>query len=129
MARAATTTDVFNAIAEPRRREIINLLGDMRGRPVGDLVDVMRLSQSAVSKHLGVLRKVGLVSVTPAGTHRLYRLNPQELKAVNDWVKPFERFWTEQIDRIKQRAEEKAAKLRSIGITGKQEPHPHKEKP
>jgi len=127
MARAATTTDVFNAIAEPRRREIINLLGDMRVRPVGDLVDVMRLSQSAVSKHLGVLRKVGLVSVTRDGTHRLYRLNPRELKAVNDWVKPFERFWTEQIDRIKQRAEEKAAGLRLADKHHKQEPH--KEKP
>src|SRR5665213_3551589 len=121
MARAATTTDVFNAIAEPRRREIINLLGDMRVRPVGDLVDVMRLSQSAVSKHLGVLRKVGLVSVTRDGTHRLYRLNPRELKAVNDWVKPFERFWTEQIDRIKQRAEEKAAGLRLADKHHKQE--------
>jgi DNA-binding transcriptional ArsR family regulator len=128
MARAATTTDVFNAIAEPRRREIINLLGDLKGRPVGDLVDVMRLSQPAVSKHLGVLRKVGIVSVTRDGQQRLYRLNPQELKPVNDWVKPFERFWTEQIDRIKQRAEEKAAKLRLLGNTGKQEPH-HKEKP
>lgn len=129
MARAATTTDVFNAIAEPRRREIINLLGDLKGRPVGDLVDVMRLSQPAVSKHLGVLRKVGLVSVTRDGQQRLYRLNPQELKPVNDWVKPFERFWTAHIDRIKQRAEEKAAKLRLLGTTSKQEPHPHKEKP
>ena len=130
MARAATTADVFNAIAEPRRREIINLLGDLKGRPVGDLVDVMRLSQSAVSKHLGVLRKVGIVSVTRDGQQRLYSLNPQELKPVNDWVKPFERFWTEQIDRIKQRAEEKAAKLRSLGTTNKQDPHPHhKEKP
>ena len=76
MARAATTTDVFSAIAEPRRREIINLLGDMRGRPVGDLVDVMRLSQPAVSEHLGVLRKVGIVSVTRDGQQRLYRMNP-----------------------------------------------------
>ena len=127
MARAATTTDVFNAIAEPRRREIINLLGDLKGRPVGDLVDVMRMSQPAVSKHLSVLRKVGLVSVTRDGQQRLYRLNPQELKPVNDWVKPFERFWTQHIDRIKQRAEEKAAALRLPSTTGKQEPH--KEKP
>ena len=127
MARAATTTDVFNAIAEPRRREIINLLGDLKGRPVGDLVDVMRLSQPAVSKHLGVLRKVGLVSVTRDGQQRLYRLNPEELKPVNDWVKPFERFWTEHIDRIKQRAEEKAAALRSASTPNKQ--GIHKEKP
>src|SRR5579883_3133403 len=95
MARAATTTDVFNAIAEPRRREIIGLVG------------ALRLPQPAVSKHLGVLRKVGIVSVTSKGPLRLYRLNPQELKPVHDWVKEFERYWTHQIDRIKQRAESK----------------------
>jgi DNA-binding transcriptional ArsR family regulator len=117
MARAATTADVFNAIAEPRRRQIIDLLGDARARPVGDLAELLRLAQPAVSKHLGVLRKVGLVSVTRFGQQRLYRLNPQELKPVNDWVKPFERYWTQQVDRIKQRAEEKAAKLA--------EPHDH----
>jgi len=105
MARAATTTDVFNAIAEPRRRQIIDLLGDLHGRPVGDLVHHLGLPQPAVSKHLGVLRKVGLVSVARHGQQRVYRLNPQELKPVNDWVKPFERYWSGQIDRIKQRAE------------------------
>lgn len=114
MARAATTTDVFNAIAEPRRRQIIDLLGDLRGRPVGDLVSHLGLPQPAVSKHLGVLRKVGLVSVDRHGQQRVYRLNPQELKPVNDWVKPFERYWSIQIDRIKQRAEEKAAAQRSL---------------
>src|SRR5579883_3380101 len=107
MARAATTTDVFNAIAEPRRREIIGLLADGSERPVGDLVGALRLPQPAVSKHLGVLRKVGIVSVTSKGPLRLYRLNPQELKPVHDWVKEFERYWTHQIDRIKQRAESK----------------------
>ncbi|HSU65856.1 MAG TPA: metalloregulator ArsR/SmtB family transcription factor [Tepidisphaeraceae bacterium] len=112
MARAATTADVFNAIAEPRRRQIIDLLGDTRARPVGEVVEFLGLSQPAVSKHLGVLRKVGLVSVTHQGQQRLYRLNPQELKPVNDWVKPFERYWTQQVDRIKRRAEEKAARLR-----------------
>ena len=122
MARAATTTDVFNAIAEPRRRQIIDLLGDQHGRPVGDLVDLLGLPQPAVSKHLGVLRKVGLVSVARNGQQRLYRLNPQELKPVNDWVKPFERYWAGQIDRIKQRAEEKAAAQRA-SETKSQTPH------
>jgi len=127
MARAATTTDVFNAIAEPRRRQIIELLGDTRARPVGDLADFLRLPQPSVSKHLGVLRKVGLVTVTRLGQQRLYKLNPQELKPVNDWVKPFERYWTQQVDRIKQRAEEKAAKLRITEPHG--QPEPKKEKP
>ena len=122
MPRAATTSDVFNAIAEPRRRRIIELLGDARARPVADVVDYLGIPQPAVSKHLSVLRKVGLLSVTHHGQQRLYRLNPQELKPVNDWVKPFERFWTEQIDHIKQRAEEKAAKL-------KQEQTPHHPEP
>src|SRR5580700_5312249 len=123
MARAATTADVFNAIAESRRRQIIDLLGDTRARPVGDVAKFLRLAQPAVSKHLGVLRKVGLVSVTRLGQQRLYRLNPQELKPVNDWVKPFERYWTQQVDRIKQRAEEKAAKLRLAGPHNQPEPN------
>jgi len=107
MARAATTTDVFNAIAEPRRREIIDLLIDGRQHAVGDLVTTLSLPQPAVSKHLGVLRKVGIVSVTRRGQLRLYRLNPSELKPVHDWVKTYERFWTHQLDQIKERAERK----------------------
>jgi len=109
MPRAATTTDVFNAIAEPRRRAIIDLFADGRARPVGELVDSLRLPQPAVSKHLGVLRKVGIVSVAKQGQLRLYRLNAQELKPVHDWVKTYERFWTHQLDRIKERAEQKMA--------------------
>ena len=109
MPRAATTTDVFNAIAEPRRREIINVLGGGgRAHAVGELVKTLRLSQPAVSKHLGVLRKVGIVSVSRHGRRRLYRLNAEELKPVHDWAKTFERFWTHQLDRIKDRAERKA---------------------
>jgi DNA-binding transcriptional ArsR family regulator len=127
MARAATTADVFNAIAEPRRRQIIDLLGDMRVRPVGDVVEFLRLPQPTVSKHLGVLRKVGLVSVTRLGQQRLYSLNPQELKPVNDWVKPFERHWTQQVDRIKQRAEDKATKRRLA--ESHNQPEIKKEKP
>ncbi len=107
MARAATTTDVFNAIAEPRRRELIDLLVDGKPHAVGDLVHTLRIPQPAVSKHLGVLRKVGIVSVTKQGSLRLYRLEPKRLKPVHDWVKHFERFWTHHLGRIKEQAERK----------------------
>jgi DNA-binding transcriptional ArsR family regulator len=105
MARAATTTDVFNAIAEPRRRAIIDVLVDGREHAVGEVVETLRMPQPAVSKHLGVLRKVGIVSVSKHGQLRLYRLNAKELKPVHDWVKTYERFWSHQLDRIKERAE------------------------
>jgi DNA-binding transcriptional ArsR family regulator len=108
MARAATTTDVFNAVAEPRRREIIELLRDGQEWAVNDVVVRVRLAQPAVSKHLGVLRKVGVVTVVKRGQHRLYRLEAARLKEIHDWAKMFERFWTGQISRIKQRAEQKA---------------------
>ncbi len=107
MARAATTTDVFNAIAEPRRREILGVLNDGREWAVNDVVVRLKMAQPAVSKHLGVLRKVGVVTVSKRGQMRLYRLNAKELKPVHDWVKTYERYWTHQIDRIKQRAERK----------------------
>src|SRR5688572_8412503 len=107
MPRAATTTDVFNAIAEPRRREVINVLAGGRAHAVGELVRTLRMPQPAVSKHLGVLRKVGIVSVRRHGRHRLYRLNAEQLKPVHDWVKPYERYWTHQLARIKERAERK----------------------
>jgi DNA-binding transcriptional ArsR family regulator len=109
MSRAATTSDVFNAIAEPERRRLIGFLADGQSHSVGQLVEAMQLAQPAVSKHLGVLRAVGIVSVERVGKSRLYALNPAELKPVHDWVKPFERYWTQQLDRIKQRAERKAA--------------------
>jgi DNA-binding transcriptional ArsR family regulator len=108
MARAATTTDVFNAIAEPRRRQIIELLARRGALAVGALVVAVGLPQPAVSKHLGVLRKVGVVSADRSGRQRVYRLNAQELKSVYDWAKSFEHFWGHQLDRMKQRAEEKA---------------------
>jgi DNA-binding transcriptional ArsR family regulator len=111
MARASTTSDVFNAIAEPRRRQIIDLL--LRDeRAVTDLVRSLRLPQPAVSKHLRVLRRVRVVSVSRRGRQRLYRLNPTELKPVHDWIKHFERYWTHQISRIKARAEERAQQQR-----------------
>jgi DNA-binding transcriptional ArsR family regulator len=107
MARAATTSDAFNAVAEPRRREIIELLA-RRERSVGDLVNEVGLPQPAISKHLAVLRKVGLVNVLRQGQHRLYSLNGRELKPVHDWAKRFERFWDEHLDAIKEAAERKA---------------------
>lgn len=108
MARAATTSDVFNAIAEPRRRQIIDLLASNGDQAVNDLVGALRLPQPAVSKHLHVLRRVRLVSASRRGRQRVYRLNPKELKTVHDWVKHYERFWTHQISRIKERAEQLA---------------------
>ena len=108
MARAATTTDVFNAIAEPRRREVIGVLADGREHAVGEVVGRLRMTQPAVSKHLGVLRKIGVVTVIKRGQHRMYRLNASELKPVHDWVKTFEQYWTHQLGQIKERAERKA---------------------
>lgn len=107
MPRAATTTDAFNAIAEPRRREIIAVLFDGKEHAAGEIVSSLRLAQPAVSKHLGVLRKVGIVSVSKRGQLRMYRLNAKELKPVHDWVKTYERFWSHQLDKVKQRAEQK----------------------
>ncbi len=108
MARAATTADVFNAIAEPRRRAVIGVLADGKEYAVGDVVVRLRMSQPAVSKHLGVLRKVGVVSVVKRGQHRMYRLEAAKLKPVHDWANTFEHFWTHQLGRIKERAERKA---------------------
>ena len=123
MPRAQTTSDVFNAIAEPRRRQIVELLARRGALAVGALVVTLGLPQPAVSKHLGVLRKVGLVSVEKDGQRRLYKLNGVQLKAVYDWVKTFERFWQHQVDRIKERAARKAAerKAREAGDSEKKE--------
>lgn len=108
MPRAATTTDVFNAIAEPRRRQIIELLARRGALAVGALVLAVGLPQPAVSKHLGVLRKVGVVSGLKQGRQRVYKLEAEKLKTVHDWVKAFESLWGHQIDRIKERAERRA---------------------
>ena len=111
MARAATTSDVFNAIAEPRRRQIVDLLAEGEQRDVTELVDRLGIAQPAVSKHLAVLRKVRVVEVHKAGQRRLYRLNPQELKPVHDWIRHFERFWTDHLASIKDAAERTAKQL------------------
>ena len=111
MARASTTSDVFNAIAEPRRRQIVDFLALGEEFDVTEMVIKLGLPQPAVSKHLGVLRKVGVVAVHKAGQRRLYRLNPQELKPVHDWIQHFERFWTDQLDSFKEAAERTAKHL------------------
>src|ERR687887_1457667 len=99
MARAATTADAFNAVAEPRRREILDALVDGE-RPVNDLVRALGLGQPQVSKHLRVLREVGAVEVREAGRQRLYRLNARALKPIHDWVAPYERAWSERFDAL-----------------------------
>jgi DNA-binding transcriptional ArsR family regulator len=99
MARAATTTDAFNAVAEPRRRQILDVLtgGEL---PVNELVARLGLAQPQVSKHLRVLREVGLVEVREEGRQRMYRFNGQPLKPIHDWVKDYERSWSERFDRL-----------------------------
>jgi DNA-binding transcriptional ArsR family regulator len=111
MARAATTTDAFNAVAEPRRRQILDALAGGE-RPVNDLVALLGLAQPQVSKHLRVLREVGAVAVRDQGRQRLYRLNGEALKPIHDWVKNYERSWSERfeeldvvLEQLKQEAE------------------------
>jgi DNA-binding transcriptional ArsR family regulator len=99
MARAATTTDAFNAVAEPRRREILDLLAAGE-RPVNEVVRLLGMSQPLVSKHLRVLREVGAVEVREEGRLRLYRLNALALRPIHDWVKGYERFWSGRFDRL-----------------------------
>jgi len=107
MARAATTSDAFNAIAEPRRREILSYLATHE-RPVGEIVSALRIDQPSVSKHLGVLRKVGLVRMRCDGRHKYYRTNAAAIKPMHDWASEFEKFWQHQLVRVKERAEQKA---------------------
>jgi DNA-binding transcriptional ArsR family regulator len=99
VARAATTADAFNAVAEPRRRLILDVLADGE-RPVNDLVRELGLAQPQVSKHLRVLREVGAVDVRDHGRQRLYRLNGRALKPIHDWVSNYERTWAERFDRM-----------------------------
>jgi DNA-binding transcriptional ArsR family regulator len=99
MARAATTTDAFNAVAEPRRRQILDLLAGGE-TPVNDLVARLGLAQPQVSKHLRVLREVGLVDVRDEGRQRMYRLNGRSLKPIHDWVANYERLWNERFEQL-----------------------------
>jgi DNA-binding transcriptional ArsR family regulator len=97
MARAATTADAFNAVAEPRRRQILDVLAGGE-RPVNDLVAELGLAQPQVSKHLRVLREVGAVGVRDHGRQRLYRLNGRALRPIHEWVRTYERFWSERFE-------------------------------
>jgi DNA-binding transcriptional ArsR family regulator len=107
MARACTTSDCFNAIAEPSRRQILNYLA-LQERPVGDIVDAMGLEQPSVSKHLRVLREVGLVRVRRDGRRMLYRTNAEAIRPLHEWAGQFEPFWRHQLQRVKERAEARA---------------------
>jgi DNA-binding transcriptional ArsR family regulator len=104
MARASTTSDAFNAIAEPRRREILSYLAKTE-RPVGEIVEALGLEQPSVSKHLRVLRDVGLVRMRCQGRQKLYRTNAEAIRPLHEWAATFERYWQHQLIRVKERAE------------------------
>ena len=118
MARASTTSDAFNAIAEPRRREILSFLAGAE-RPVGEIVAALGLEQPSVSKHLRVLRDVGLVRMRCQGRQKLYQTNAGAIRPLHEWAGTFERYWQHQLNRVKERAEELArngsADLNSAG--------------
>ena len=99
MARTPTTHDPFNAVAEPKRRQVLEALGTQE-RSVNELVDLLGWNQPSVSKHLGVLKQVGLVSERRVGRQRMYRVNAERLRPIYDWVAPFERIWTERFERL-----------------------------
>ncbi len=105
MARAPTTQDPFNAVAESKRRQILEAL-DARELSVNEIVELLGWPQPMISKHLGVLKKVGLVRERRVGRQRLYRVNAEKLKLIHDWVTPFERFWIESFDRLDEYLQE-----------------------
>jgi DNA-binding transcriptional ArsR family regulator len=104
MARAATTSDAFNAVAEPRRRDILTFLA-LQERPVTDIADRLGLQQPSVSKHLRVLREVGLVHVRREGRQMFYRTNAEAIRPLHEWTQTFERMWRHQLARVKEQAE------------------------
>jgi DNA-binding transcriptional ArsR family regulator len=106
MPRAATTSDAFNAVAEPRRREILNYLA-LQERPVGEIVASLGFEQPSVSKHLRVLLEVGLVNVRRDGRRMFYRTNAEAIRPLHEWTSTFERYWRHQLSRVKERAERK----------------------
>ena len=115
MARAATTSDAFNAVAESRRREILNYLA-LQERPVAEIVARLGLPQPSVSKHLRVLRDVGLVRLRRDGRQKLYRIDAEAIRPLHDWTSTFERFWRNQLKRVKERAEGKMNIARPTNI-------------
>jgi DNA-binding transcriptional ArsR family regulator len=122
MARAATTTDAFNAVAEPRRRAILVFLADGE-KPVGAIVAALEMEQPSVSKHLGVLHKVGLVRMRRCGRQKLYQTNAAAIRPLHEWTEIFRRYWEHQLVRVKERAEQKARELHKppIGAPTKSE--------
>jgi len=106
MSRASTTSDIFNAVAEPRRRDILNYLA-LQERSVSEIVDSLAIEQPSVSKHLKVLRQVGAVQVRREGRQMLYRVNAEAIRPLHEWTSTFERFWKHQLLRVKERAEKK----------------------
>src|SRR3569623_88881 len=108
MARAATTSDAFNAIAEPRRRQILLFLAD-REYSVNEIVNGLRVDQPSVPKHLRVLRNTGLVRMRCNGRQKLYRTNAEGIKPLHEWASEFERYWSHQLKRVKELAEKRAA--------------------
>lgn len=121
MARAATTSDAFNAVAEPRRREILTLLV-VREYAVSEIVAALRIDQPSVSKHLRVLRDVGLVRMRCQGRQKFYQTNAEGIRPLHEWTETFERYWGHQLLRVKERAE---AKMQG----GPKTNHTTKEKP
>jgi DNA-binding transcriptional ArsR family regulator len=119
MPRASTTSDAFNAVAEPRRRDILSFLA-LDERSVGDIVDALSLEQPSVSKHLRVLKDVGLVHVRRDGRHMLYRTNADAIRPLHEWTETFERFWRNQLTRIKERAEAKSLPISNSEKTEKE---------
>jgi len=120
MPRATTTSDAFNAVAEPRRREILNYLA-LQERPVGDIVLSLGLEQPSVSKHLRVLKDVGLVDVRRQGRQMFYRTNAEAIRPLHEWAGTFERLWRHQLARVKERAEEVATKQAELRRITKEE--------
>jgi DNA-binding transcriptional ArsR family regulator len=122
MPRAATTSDAFNAVAEPRRREILNYLV-LQERPVGDIVTALRIEQPSVSKHLRVLKDVGLVHARREGRQMFYRTNAEAIRPLHEWASRFERLWQHQLNRVKERAE---AKMRQAEPRPDRDPNPRR---
>ena len=110
MARAATTSDAFNAVAEPRRWDILNYLA-LQERPVGDIVAALEMEQPSVSKHLRVLKDVGLVRARREGRQIVYSVNADAIRPLHEWASTFERLWRHQLLKVKERAEEKMKKV------------------
>jgi DNA-binding transcriptional ArsR family regulator len=121
MARASTTSDAFNAVAEPRRREILSYLATAE-RPVGEIVTALGLEQPSVSKHLRVLRNVGLVRMRCVGRQKLYRTNAEAIRPLHEWAATFERYWQHQLHRVKELAEVKV--LQGLQDSNSSDPKP-----